>query len=127
MVLNSVYFCAASYGMLYSSIIPKLEVAMSSVNLLILPFSLLSGFYINLSETEDIRYIFYPIMYLSPFKYGFQGGMIAVNKIYEVYTPEGYWENVAMLFALGIVLRIISFIGMRQISNPKRPTIKELA
>ena len=54
---------------------------MALVPLLIIPFMLLGGFFIDLDQYKDIRVIFYPIMYLSPFKYGFQAGMISVNDI----------------------------------------------
>jgi hypothetical protein len=78
-MVNAVYFCSASYGLLYAALIPKLETAMALVPVLIIPFMLLGGFFINLDNVTDVRVIFYPIMYLSPFKYGFQGGMDAVS------------------------------------------------
>jgi len=78
-MVNGVYFCSASYGLLYAALIPKLETAMALVPVLIIPFMLLGGFFINLDDVDDIRVIFYPIMYLSPFKYGFQAGMDAVG------------------------------------------------
>lgn len=77
--MNCTYFLSASYGLLYSTIIPKLETAMALVPVLIIPFMLLGGFFINLDEVNDIRVIFYPIMYLSPFKYGFQAIMTGLN------------------------------------------------
>lgn len=78
-MVNAVYFCSASYGLLYAALIPKLETAMALVPVLIIPFMLLGGFFINLDNVSDVRVIFYPIMYLSPFKYGFQGGVDAVS------------------------------------------------
>ena len=78
-MVNAVYFCSASYGLLYAALIPKLETAMALVPVLIIPFMLLGGFFINLDNVSDVRVIFYPIMYLSPFKYGFQGGIDAVS------------------------------------------------
>ena len=52
---------------------------MALVPVLIIPFMLLGGFFINLDDVDDIRVIFYPIMYMSPFKYSFQGGMDAIG------------------------------------------------
>lgn len=78
-ISNGVYFCAASYGLLYAALIPKLETALALVPVLIIPFMLLGGFFINLDQYTDIRVIFYPIMYLSPFRYGFQGGIDSVG------------------------------------------------
>ena len=79
MVMNAVYFCSASYGLVYAALIPKLETAMALVPVLIIPFMLLGGFFINLDEYSDIRVIFYPVSYLSPFKYGFQAGMDSIG------------------------------------------------
>jgi hypothetical protein len=47
-VVNAVYFCSASYGLVYAALIPKLETAMALVPVLIIPFMLLGGFFINL-------------------------------------------------------------------------------
>lgn len=85
--VNCIYFCSASYGLFYSAVIPKLETAMALVPVLIIPFMLLSGFFINLNDYVDIRVIFYPIMYISPFKYGYQSGMEAIDNVQEKYTP----------------------------------------
>lgn len=81
-VVNCTYFLSASYGLIYGTIIPKLETAMALVPVLIIPFMLLGGFFINLDGVDDIRVIFYPIMYLSPFKYGFQGIMLGLNETF---------------------------------------------
>lgn len=100
---------------------------MALVPVLIIPFMLLSGFFINLNDYVDIRVIFYPIMYISPFKYGYQSGMAAIDNIQEKYTPDGFEENVIIMIGLGLVLRLIAFIAMAKISNPKRPVIKEIS
>ena len=78
-VVNCTYFLSASYGLFYGVLIPKLETAMALVPVLIIPFMLLGGFFINLTDKTDIRVIFYPFMYPSPFKYSFQAIMIALN------------------------------------------------
>ena len=52
---------------------------MALVPVLIIPFMLLGGFFVDLEQYTDIRVIFYPVMYLSPFKYGFQAGMDAIG------------------------------------------------
>jgi hypothetical protein len=45
---NACYFCSASYGLLYAALIAKLETAMALVPVLIIPFMLLGGFFIDL-------------------------------------------------------------------------------
>ena len=72
---------SASYGLLYSTIFKKLETAMNLVPVTIIPFMLLGGFFIDLYEINDIRVIFYPVMYMSPFKYGFQGMMLGYDTV----------------------------------------------
>ena len=62
-----------SYGLLISIIIPKIEVATALVPVLIIPFMVLAGFFVN---QADVFYIFYPILYLSAFKYGFAAAII---------------------------------------------------
>jgi len=79
LIVNATYFMSASYGLLYSTIIPKLETAMALVPVLVIPFMLLGGFFINLDGVTDLRVIFYPFIYLSPFKYGYQAAMLAIT------------------------------------------------
>jgi len=127
-VMNAVYFCSASYGLVYAALIPKLETAMALVPVLIIPFMLLGGFFINLDEYSDIRVIFYPISYLSPFKYGFQAGMDSIGVLtkFEPRRPESLWINCLILVGMGLFLRVISVICMQIISNPKRPKLLRL-
>jgi hypothetical protein len=93
---------------------------MALVPVLIIPFMLLGGFFINLNDVNDIRVIFYPLMYLSPFKYGFQAGMIGLG-IHDGYTPDEYWPNIYLLIGIGLVMRSLALLAMQVISNPKRP------
>ena len=125
-MVNAVYFCSASYGLVYAALIPKLETAMALVPVLIIPFMLLGGFFINLDNVTDVRVIFYPIMYLSPFKYGFQAGENAiglVNIFDEGFKPHDFWPNIGILIGIGIFFRFLSIIFMQKISNPKRPRL----
>ena len=66
------FFAAVSYGLLLSVIFPKAEMAMSLVPMLIIPFMLFAGFFVN---QNNIPYYFYPISYLSMFKYSFQAAV----------------------------------------------------
>lgn len=84
---------------------------------------LLGGFFINLDEYTDVRVIFYPIMYLSPFRYGFQGGIdsVGISTKYEPRKPVSMWDNFYILIGIGILLRMVSVVCMQLVSNPKRP------
>lgn len=100
---------------------------MALVPVLIIPFMLLGGFFVNLNDVDDIRVIFYPIMYLSPFKYGFQGMMLALgNKFEEKFIPDTFELNVYVMLGVGFGTRLISMIAMQIVSNPKRPKIKRM-
>ncbi len=99
---------------------------MAMVPLLIIPFMLLSGFFLNLDKYHDIRVIFYPIMYLSPFKYGYQAGIIVLNKVFDPISPDTFELNLIALVVLGFILRFIACLIMMKISNPKRPKMGKL-
>ena len=125
-VVNVTYFMSASYGLVYSTVIPKLETAMALVPVLIIPFMLLGGFFINLDNVHDIRVIFYPIMYLSPFKYGFQAAMLGLDSPFpESFTPDTFAVNIWVMFGIGIGMRIIALFAMMIVSSPKRPKLKK--
>jgi len=127
LIINALYFCAASYGLFYSAVIPKLEVAMALVPVLIIPFMMLSGFFRDLDQVSKV---FYPLEYLSPFRYGFQASMLNefTGKPYRKdlensYIPNSLEANLYILLGLGVFLRFIAFVMMYYISNPKRPKI----
>lgn len=63
-----VYFVGASYGLCLSIVVEKVEVAIALVPVVILPFMIFSGFFVNLN---DIPYFWYPVAYASFFKYCF--------------------------------------------------------
>jgi hypothetical protein len=99
---------------------------MALVPILIIPFMLLSGFFINLNGVVDVRVIFYPIMYLSPFKYGYQSGMIAIDRVEETYIPDTLLANLLILVVIGFGLRLIALFAMIKVSNPKRPVVEKI-
>lgn len=87
---------------------------------------LLGGFFINLNDVHDIRVIFYPIMYLSPFKYGFQAIMIALKSPFnEGFTPPELYQNIWVMTGLGLLIRFVALIAMQIVSSPKRPQLKK--
>lgn len=129
LIVNTLYFCAASYGLFYSAVIPKLEIAMALVPVLIIPFMMLSGFFRDLDQVSKI---FYPLEFLSPFRYGYQACMLNEfngkpykQKLEDLYIPDTLAVNLYVLLGIGLLLRIFAFIMMYFISNPKRPKIIE--
>lgn len=126
LIVNATYFMSASYGLLYSTIIPKLETAMALVPVLVIPFMLLGGFFINLDGVTDLRVIFYPFIYLSPFKYGYQAAMLAINpQLDPDFKPVGLYDNIWVLLGIGLGVRVLSLIAMQIVSSPKRPNLKK--
>jgi ABC-type multidrug transport system permease subunit len=124
-VVNCAYFLSASYGLLYSTIIPKLETAMALVPVLVIPFMLLGGFFIDLDKFHDVRVIFYPIMYLSPFKYGFQAIMRALDQP-ETFTPFALADNIYIMIGLGLGIRLVALVAMQIVSTPRRPKLNPI-
>jgi hypothetical protein len=78
---------------------------------------------------RDIRVIFYPIMYLSPFKYGFQGGLdaLGISTKIEPRTPSDLFSNLLILVGIGFFFRLVSILAMQKISNPKRPKLLKIS
>lgn len=73
LICNVGYFAGVSYGFLLTTIFPKPEMAMALVPILVIPFLLLAGFFVN---QNNIPYYFYEFEYLSIFKYIFQAAFI---------------------------------------------------
>lgn len=69
LITELVYFCAASYALVISTLVNDLNVATALTPLTIIPLMLVAGFFNNLSEVPKL---FYPLEYISMFKYGFQ-------------------------------------------------------
>lgn len=97
---------------------------MALVPVLIIPFMLLGGFFINLDDVDDIRVIFYPIMYLSPFKYGFQAIMTALGSD-DKFKPQSFENNIYVMTGIGLGIRLVALIAMQIVSSPRRPKLKQ--
>lgn len=76
-ILNAAMICTffygTSYGLMISVIIPKMEVAMALVPILVIPFMVLGGFFVNSNNIP--KYLIW-IEYVSMFKYGFQAAVL---------------------------------------------------
>jgi ABC-type multidrug transport system permease subunit len=73
LILILVYWMAASFGLLISTIFTDQTVANALVPLLVIPLMLTGGFFTNLNNVPKIFYIF---EYISMLKYGFQAGIM---------------------------------------------------
>lgn len=62
------YFTGASYGFFISIVVPKLEIAMALIPVVVIPLMVLAGFFIS---TDDIPDYLIWISYLSMFRWGF--------------------------------------------------------
>lgn len=74
-----VYFNGVSLGLLFSVLFSHPEMAMDLLPSLLGPFMLFAGFF---SNQDNVPYYFYPIQYLSLFKYGFQASVMVDKKIF---------------------------------------------
>jgi len=132
LILELVHFCAASYSLVISTLIIDLNVAMSLTPVTVIPLMLVSGFFNNLANVPKL---FYPLEYISMFKYGFQAlvtnqyrapincgeGIGYCDVLTEKYNfPEPFWLNLLLLAVIGIVYRCIALLVMYVVSNPKR-------
>lgn len=69
LISELVYFMSASYGLLLSATFKDMTVVMALVPVVIVPLMLVGGFFTNLNNVPKL---FYPLEYISMFKYGFQ-------------------------------------------------------
>lgn len=69
LISELVYWMSASYGMLLSATFKDMTVVMALVPIVIIPLMLVGGFFTNLNNVPKL---FYPLEYISMFKYGFQ-------------------------------------------------------
>jgi len=65
--------------MLISTLIPNFNLAISLVPVLMIPFIIMSGFFVN---TNNLPVVFKPIEYLSFVKYTYQGLYTVKYRIY---------------------------------------------
>ncbi len=69
LITEDVYFVSAAYGLLLSALLKDIEVVMALVPVVIIPLMLVGGFFSNLNNVPKL---FYPLEYISMFKYGYQ-------------------------------------------------------
>ncbi|EGR32908.1 hypothetical protein IMG5_067050 [Ichthyophthirius multifiliis] len=133
------YFYGVSYGLFISVIVPKMEIAMALIPILVIPFMVLGGLYVNTNNIPDfLKWI----EYLSMFKYGYQAAALNEfdNLNFECINPitqqqcnpkdqlgfrESIAENFYALIGLGLCFRLLAYIFMHIISQPKRPKLNQ--
>lgn len=129
--LELVYWQSASYGLFMSTLFKDINTAMTLIPVILIPLMLISGFFISLDQTPKI---FYAIAYISPFKYGFQalitnqyrnpvdcGNGVQCNILESRFSfPEKFWLDLTLMACIGVGFRILAWISLYIISNPKR-------
>lgn len=125
------WWAGSGFGLMLSTVIPKIEVAMALTPVLIVPLLAFAGFFVN---QDKVPYFFYQFEYISPFKYTYQA--TSINEFTDLHTltchpnPRcdalkiaNFNESLAVcvicLGAIGIGMRVLSYIGLVKISTPK--------
>jgi len=132
-IMICTYFYGVSYGLCISIIVPKLDVAMSLVPLLVIPLMVLGGFFVN---TNNIPKYLIWIEYISMFKYSFQAAALnefdtinydsgTIDPLDELGISESLAVNFIALIALAVGFRIIALISMHFISTPSKPKLNQ--
>lgn len=132
LISELVYFMSASYGLLLSATFKDMTVVMALVPVVIIPLMLVGGFFSNLNNVPKV---FYPLEYISMFKYGFQayiynnyrrlvpcppdGALCDVR--YTTYNfKEAFWVSMMLMVVIGFAMRLVAFIALYYLSNPRR-------
>lgn len=69
------WFAGSGYGLFLSTIFPSMELALALVPVLVIPFLVFAGFFVN---QDSIPVFFIEFEYLSVFKWVFQGTAIVI-------------------------------------------------
>ncbi|CAD8043540.1 unnamed protein product [Paramecium primaurelia] len=129
------YQYAVSFGLLLSIIIPNIQLATSVMSVLVMPFMMLGGFFVN---QDNIPYIFYPFTYLSIFRYGFQASVInefddvkyeclpgqECNPVEILSITLSKRECCYILIGLAVGIRMIAYQALHVISSPEKPKFR---
>ena len=75
------FFCGVSYRLFFSVFFTE-EMAM--VPMVLIPFMLFGGYFVNQS---NVPYYFYPLQYMSMFKYGFQAAVEVKKTVFFNISP----------------------------------------
>lgn len=119
------------------------EMAINLIPVIIIPLIAFAGFFVN---QNNIPYYFYPIQYISMFKFGFQASVMVKTYLLFIWQflknefedinyycspteicqplqeydfPENLRDSIIILWALGIGFRIIAYFCLDLISSPK--------
>ena len=78
----------SAYGLFLSTLFEDVEVAMTIVPLLIIPFMLVGGFFAPLTYVPDFYKVF---EYLSMYKYGYEA--LAYAQFHDGFNSTGTYNN----------------------------------
>lgn len=129
------WFAGSGYGLLLSTAIPKMEVAVALIPVIIVPFFAFAGFFVN---QDRIPVFFYPFKYMSIFKWAFQASAIneftdlqlncAIPAQCDALAQHDFDEPIEWCFGAlaisGFVLRLFAYIGLIKISTPKKAKLQ---
>lgn len=125
-------FAAVGLGYMVSGLCRRVEIAPMVGIILLLPFMLFGGLFLNADDTPPY---FVWIQYISPIKYGYEGMMKAFwhqvdaipcdlgtanciarsgHEVLDYYSMVNTtaWFDAAMLVLLGVVFRVVGFIAL---------------
>jgi len=128
------WWAGSGYGLFLSTIFPTLEIALALVPVLIIPFFILAGFFVN---QDSIPVWLIEFEYLSVFKWLFQS--LALNEFTDLTlncSPSckplqtlGFDESLAAciggLVGIGVLFRILAFFGLIKISTPRTAKLNQ--
>jgi ABC-type multidrug transport system permease subunit len=110
LILFLMCFVGSSIGLLAGSILKDAKGITEVIPIFLLPIIVISGFFKN---AENMPKWFSWLEYISPFKYGFiaiteSEMMYRDSLISELNFDIGLWPSIAILFGLGVALRVLS-------------------
>jgi ABC-type multidrug transport system permease subunit len=127
-----VFWACSGIGLLLSSAISVVDLAMTIVPLLTIPMMVVSGFFINV---DSISKAYLPLLYFNPYRYATQALFFneynqnpniepILNPVWpgnkQQFFPDTVWGNCLLLVAIGLILRLAAVLAMWAISTPRK-------
>jgi hypothetical protein len=131
-ILILIYASAGAYALIISTLFADKQVAVTLTPILIIPFMLFAGFFVN---QENIPVWLIEFQYLSFFKYGYQAlmineytdlqltcmspppGVLKCDPLGEFKSPQTLGESIIALAGMYFACYILALLFMKKLST----------
>lgn len=118
----SIWFAGSALGLTIGAAVPSKAVAVQMIPVVLIPFMLFSGFFVN---QNNIPFFLKPFQYVSIFKYGMQAFFqneyenidltcendpTPCDPLGDYDSPESLWLSIGLIWATGFFFYAVAFV-----------------